>query len=325
MKRGAIVMVLVTAAAFWPIAAASQASPRMPRICFIELSRDSGERFRAMFETLHELGRVDGQTIVIDRRSAENRPERYPELVRGCIERKPDVIIVQTTPAAQAAKQETSTIPIVMVNLGDPVAVGLVDNLARPGGNVTGTTYMAPDLAAKRLELLKEAAPGLSRFLLLSYPLDPVDAPQMKEMERAAGVLGVTLHKREIRSAADIPAAFDSAATARSEALIMPAVSLFFVQRAQILEQADRARMPGSYPWREYAEGGGLIYYGQRIDDVSRRTAFIVDRILKGAKPADIPIERATRFELVVNLKTARALGLTIPVSLLGRADEVIE
>ncbi|TMJ32493.1 MAG: ABC transporter substrate-binding protein [Alphaproteobacteria bacterium] len=299
----------------WPALAAS----------FPIAARDSSERFRAFFETLHALGRIDGQTIVIDRRSAEDRPERFPELARECIDRKSDLIVAQTTPAAQAAKKATSTIPIVMISAGDAVGSGLVDSLARPGGNITGVTFIAPALAVKRLELLKEAAPRLSRFLLLSYPVDPVDAGQVKAMEHAAGVLGVTLHKQEIRSATDLASAFESGRAAQSEALIMSSVSLFFTRRVEILERAGRLGWPGAYPWREYAEGGGLIYYAQRIDDLSRRAAFIVDRILKGAKPADIPFEQPTKFDLVINLKAAKALGITIPQSLLARADEVIE
>lgn len=325
MKPSAFFGVLAALATTWPFAAAAQSSAKVPRLCFIELSREASVRWGAFFDTLPTLGLIDGRTITIDRRSAENRPERYPELARECVDRKSDIIVLYTTPAAQAAKRATSTIPIVFLNLGDPVGTGLVNSLARPGGNITGLTFIAPALAAKRLELLKEAVPRLSRFLLLSYPLDPVDAGQAKAVEQVAGVLGVTIHKREIRSPADIAAAFDSNEADQSEALLMPAVSLFFVQRAEILERVSRLRWPGAYPWREYAEGGGLIFHGQRVDDLARRAAFFVDKILKGTKPGDIPVEQATKFDLVVNLKTAKALGITIPQSILGRADEVIE
>lgn len=320
-----LIAILAAAAASWPTAILAQSAAAMPRLCFVEFSRDASGRFGAFFDTLHSLGRIDGKTIVIDRRSAENRPERFPELVRACIDRKSAVIVVGTTPAAQAARKLTSTIPIVLISSADAVGAGLVDSLARPGGNITGVTFIAPALAAKRLELLKEAAPRLSRVLMLSYPLDPIDAGQVKEMERVAAVLGVTVHKREIRTAADIAPAFDSAMSARPEGLIMPSISLFFVQRAEILERAAQLGLAGAYPWREYAEAGGLLYFGQNIDDLSRRAAFIVDRILKGARPADIPVEQPTKFDLVINLKAARRLNLVLPPRLLARADEVIE
>lgn len=313
-------------AACEPVVAAAQPASKLPRVCFMEFSESSTTaRYAAFFQTLEALGYRQGLTVVIDRKSAENRTERFPDLARDCVKLQPDVIVVHTTPAAQAAKETTSTIPIVMMGLGDPVGTGLVESLARPGGNATGTSAMTPVLAAKRVELLKEAVPTLARLMLLSYPPDSVNAGQVMEVARAARSLGITVNKREIRTAADIPAAFEAGATAGDEALLTTSVSLFFVQRSEILKQAARLRWPGAFPWREYAEEGGLLYYGQRPDELSRRAALMVDKILKGAKPADMPVEQPTQFDLVINLKSARALGIAIPQSLLARASEVIE
>lgn len=309
-----------------PVIAAAQPVSKLARVCFLELSEEaSSVRFAAFFQTLEAAGYRPGHTVVIDRKSAENRTERFPELADDCVKLQPDVIVVQTTPAAQAARAATKTIPIVMMGLGDPVGTGLVESLARPGGNVTGMSFMAPVLAAKRVELLKEAVPTLARLTLLSYPPDPIDAGQVAEVARTAKLLGVTVNKREIRAAADIPAAFEAGTIAGDEALLMSSVSLFFVQRFEILKQAGRLRWPGAFAWRAYAEEGGLLYYGQRQEDLARRAALMVDKILKGAKPADLPVEQPTQFDLVINLKTAKTLGITLPQSLLARATELIE
>jgi putative ABC transport system substrate-binding protein len=216
-------------------------------------------------------------------------------------------------------------IPIVLYPLGDPVATGLVASLARPGGNVTGLTYMASGLAAKRLALLKEAVPKISRVLVLSYLVDPIAAPQVKELERAAHSLGVNLLVRDIRTADDLPAAFDAGARERADGVLTTAESLFIVQRQRVVQLAAQHRMPGLYPFRLMVDAGGLMAYDSFTSNLQTRTATYVDRILKGAKPADLPVEQATKFELVINLTTAKTLGLTIPPSLLQRADQVIE
>ena len=308
-----------------PVIAVAQPVSKLARVCFMEFSENSSARYAAFFQTLEALGYRQGSTVEIDRLSAENRTERFPELARDCVKLQPNVIVVHTTPAAHAAKEATRTIPIVMLGLGDPVGTGLVESLAKPGGNITGMSAMTPVLAAKRVELLKEAVPMLARLTLLSYPPDPVDAGQVMEVTRAARQLGVTVSKREIRAAADIPAAFEAGAIAGDEALLTTSVSLLFVQRSEILKQAARLRWPGAFPWREYAEEGGLLYYGQRPEDLARRAALMVDKILKGAKPADMPIEQPTQFDLVINLKSAKALGIALPQSLLARAGELIE
>jgi putative tryptophan/tyrosine transport system substrate-binding protein len=310
-----------------PLAAEAQPASRIPRLCF--LSFDPGtpqsSRFRPFFQGLRDLGYTDGQSITIDYLFADGRGERFPTLAAHCLRLKADIIVVTTTPAAQAAKSATRTIPIVLHALGDPVATGLVASLARPGGNVTGVTQMSSGLTAKRLELLKEAVPQVSRVLVLAYLVDPIAPPQVKELETAARSLGVKLFVQDIRTADDLPAAFDAGAKERAEGLLMTSASIFVVQRKRVAQLAAQHRMAGMYPYRLAVDAGGLMAYDSYTSDLQARAATYVDKILKGAKPADLPIEQPTKFELVINLKTAKALGLTIPPSLLQRADQVIE
>jgi putative ABC transport system substrate-binding protein len=232
---------------------------------------------------------------------------------------------VTTTPAAHAAKKATQTVPIVMVPLGDPVATGLVQSLARPGGNITRLTFMASGVAAKRLELLKEVVPKLSRVLVLSYLIDPIAPPQVQELENAARSLGVKLLVHDIRTADDIPPAFDARVKEGVQGLLTTAESILHVHRRRVVELAAEHRLPAVYPFRAVVESGGLMAYDSWTPDLVGRAATYVDKILKGTKPGDLPIEQPTTFELVINLKTAKALGLTIPPSLLLRADQVIE
>jgi len=311
-------------------AAAAQTGRKVPRLCFLTFdpgtARSPSTRFVAFFQALRDLGYVDGQTIAIDYLSASNRNEGFPTLASECVRLKADVIVVSTTPAAQAAKATTRTIPIVMVALGDPEGTGLVDSLARPGGNVTGMSQMTSGLAAKRLELLKEAVPAISRVLVLSYLVDPIAPIQVKALKAAAPSLGVTLLIRDIRSVDDLPAAFDTGAREGAEGLLTTAESIFRVQRARVAELAARHRLPAIYPWAASAtDAGGLMAYDISEPDLHRRAATYVDSILKGAKPSDLPVQQPTSFKLIINLKTAKALGLTIPPSLLLRADQVIE
>jgi putative ABC transport system substrate-binding protein len=320
-----------------PLAAEAQQAGTSPRLCFLTFasrptpsskvssSRASPVQFDPFFQRLRDLGYVEGQTITIDYLSADGRGERFPALAADCLRLKADIIVVTTTPAAQAAKKVTATIPIVMIPLGDPVGTGLVASLARPGGNVTGLTFLASGLSAKRLELLKEAVPSISRVLVLSYLVDPIAAPQVKELQRAARSLGVTLLVQDIRTGDDLPTAFDAGARAHVGGLLTTAESIFAAQRKRVAELAAQHGLPGVYPYRAIVEAGGLIAYDSYTPALVAQTATYVDRIFKGANPADLPVQQPEKFDLVINLKTAKALGLTIPPSLLQRADQVIE
>jgi putative ABC transport system substrate-binding protein len=326
MKRREFIA-LIGGAALWPLAAEAQQSKKIPRLCFLTFDPGTPQsnRFMTFFQGLHDLGYLDGQTITIDYLHPDGQGERFPALAADCLRLKVDIIVVTTTPGARAAKNATRTIPIVLLALGDPVATGLVASLARPGGNVTGLTQMSSGLAAKRLELLKEAVPGISRVLVLSYLVDPIAPPQVKELESAADSLGVKLLVREIRTADDLPAAFDAGARERAEGVLATAESIFVAERKRVVELAAQHRLPGLYPYRLMVDAGGLMAYDSYTSSLQARTAAYVDKILKGANPSDMPVEQPTKFELVINLKTAKALGLTIPPRLIARADEVIE
>ena len=325
IKLFTIVAVLST-----PIAVEAQQPKKIPRLCFLTFDpgtfQSRSARFEPFFNRLNELGYVDGQTITIDYLSAEGRNDRFAEIATECLRFKADVIAVTTTPGALAAKQTTQTVPIVMLPLGDPVGVGLVSNIARPEGNITGTTAMTSELSPKRLELLKDAAPSMSRVLVLSYLVDPIAPLQVKTLEAAAPSLGVKLQIQEIRSGDDLPAAFDAAARQSPEGLLVTAESIFSVNRKRVTEFAARYKLPAIYPWSVMVtDAGGLMAYDANEPDLHRHAANYVDRILKGAKPSDLPIHQPTNVQFVINLKTAKALGLIIPPELLVRADTVIE
>ena len=326
MKRRRFIATVAGSLLAAPLVARAQPG-KIRRLCFLTFDPGTPQssRFDAFFQGLRGLGYVDGQTITIDYLSAgTGQAGGFPALAAECLRLKADIIVVTTTPAAQAAKNATRTIPIVMHSLGDPVGTGLVASLARPGGNVTGVTSMSSGFSAKRLALLKEAAPRISRVLVLAYLVDPVAPPQIEELKKAAPSLGVQLQIRDIRTADDLPAAFDAGVKERAEALLTTSASIFVAHRKRVVELAAQHRMPGMYPYRLVVDAGGLMAYAY-TSDLQARAATYVDKILKGAKPADLPIEQPTKFELVINLKTAKALGLTIPPSLLQRADQVIE
>jgi putative tryptophan/tyrosine transport system substrate-binding protein len=330
MRRRAFIVGLSGALAAWPVIARSQQPKNIPRLCFLDFKLDPGtsrsRRFDGFFQGLRDLGYVDGQTITIDYLSADGHGERFPALTAECLRLKADIIAVSTTPAAQAAKDATRTIPIVMIALGDPVGTGLVDSLAQPGGNVTGMSMMVPELAAKRLELLKEAVPGISRVLVLSYLADPIAPLQVKALKEGASSLGVTLQIHDIRTADDLPVAFDAGARERADGLITTAESIFIAQRARLSELAARHRLPGMFPYTiQVADAGGLMAYDIDYPNLQRRAATYVDMILKGTKPSDLAVQQPTEFKLIINLKTAKAIGVTISEAFLLRADEVIE
>jgi ABC-type uncharacterized transport system substrate-binding protein len=275
---------------------------------------------------LRDLGYVESQNVVIVGRYSEGRNERLPALAADLVRLKVDVILAGAgTPGASAAQRATSTIPIVMTIPGDPVGSGLVASLARPGRNVTGLSTVAPDLVAKQMQLLKEVVPTMSRVAVLSNPTNPSHATSLKEAEVAARSLRVQLQSLRARAAGELDSVFVAAAKESANALIVIGDGIFFGQRARIAELTAKSHLPSIFMEREHASAGGLMAYGPDFLDNMRRAAYYVDKILKGAKPGDLPIEQPVKFQLVINLKTARALGLTIPPSLLQRADQVIE
>jgi putative ABC transport system substrate-binding protein len=320
---------LIGGAAAWPLAARAEQPRKNPHLCFITFDpgtlQSRSPRFDAFFDSLRELGYVNGQTISIDYLSAEGLDERYPDLVSECLRLKADIIAVSTTPAAQAAKRATRTVPIVMIALGDPVGTGLVESIAKPGGNVTGMSMMVPELAVKRLELLKEAVPGISRVLVLSYLADPIAPLQVAAPDRVAPSLGVTLLVRDIRTEADLAPAFDAGVREHVNGLLTTAESILVVHRVQISEFAARLKLPAVYPYSIQVTDGGLMAYDVNIPELHRNAALYVDKILKGAKPSDLPIQQPAKLSLIINLKAAKELGLKLPPSLIARADQVIE
>jgi putative tryptophan/tyrosine transport system substrate-binding protein len=329
MRRREFITLLGAAAVVWPSGAHAQQPNKIPRLCFLTFDpgtlHSRSPRFDPFFDGLRELGYIDGQTISIDYLSADGLDERFPGLVSECLRRKADIIAVSTTPAAQAAKRGTRTVPIVMTAVGDPVGTGLVESVAKPGGNVTGMSIMAPEITVKRLELLKEAVPGISRVLVLSYLADPIAPLQVAALDKAAPSLGVTIFVRDIRNETDVRAAFDAGARERVDGVLTTAESVLFVHRAQIRELVTRLNLPAIYPFALQVADGGLMAYDANIPDLYRNAALYVDKILKGAKPSELPIQQPTKLKLIINLKAAKSIGLTIPPSLLARADEVIE
>ena len=279
----------------------------------------------AFRQGLRELGYVEGQNVVMELRWAEGRFERLPALAAELVRLNVDLILTHGTPGPLAAKQATTTIPIVVAIAGDPVGNGLVASLARPGGNITGLSLLAPELGGKRLQLLMEVVPAVSRVAILWNAANPAPALVVKETEAAARTLGVRLQSLEVRGPDDYERAFQAAISGRAGALIAVEDPLVLTHQARIVAFAAKRRLPAMYPNREYVDAGGLMSYGANFRELFRRAATYVDKILKGAAPADLPVEQPTRFELVINMKTAKALGLTIPPSVMVRADQVIQ
>jgi len=312
-----------------PLAAGAQPAGKVYRIGYISNSPpntpESSRLHEAFRQGLRERGWVEGRNAVIEWRFAEGRMERFPDLAADLVRLKVDLIVTTGGPAARAAKQATTTIPIVAVAVSDPVGQGFVASLARPGGNVTGLATLFPELAVKRLGLLKEILPGVSRVAVLWNAANPGNVIILRGVQAAARTLGVTLQSREVRGPDDFEAAFAKMSRERHDALMILDDPLLFQYRASIVDFAAKKRLPTMHPFRESVEAGGLIAYSVNLAELNRRAAEYVDKILKGADPAELPIEQPTEFELVINLKTAKALGLTIPPSLLQRADHVIE
>ena len=314
------------AAAAWPLAARAQQTAKLPTIGFLVAGTplSHGQWVATLVRRLHELGWIEGRTVAIEYRWAEGRTERFDEIAAEFVRRKVDVIVTSATAAIVAAKQATSVIPIVFAAAGDPVGTGLVASLSRPGGNVTGLSMQQTDVAAKRLELLREFVPGLRRLAILGNVDGPAVLLDMREVQTAARPLGLEVVTSEIRRGEDIAPAFETL-KGRADALYVCIDPLVHTHRSRIHTLALAARLPTMQGSREAVEAGGLISYGPSQSDLYRRAADYVDKILRGAKPGDLPVEQPRKFDLVINLTTAKALGLEIPPTLLATADEVIE
>ena len=333
MRRRNFIALLGGAAAAWPLAArAQQPTSKIFRVGFMVTGSPRSPEQRSMTDAfrqgLRERGYLEGQNIVIEYRAAEGKIERFTELAAELVDLHPDLIVASNTPAARAARQATTTIAIVVAVMGDPVKDGLVASLARPAGNVTGMTFLGPELASKRLELLKQTLPAMSRVAALWHPGaygESTMTEMMGKMETAAATLLVRLQPVEVRGPAEFDGAFLAMARERADALIVLPSPMLFSERRHIVDLATQNRLPSIAMAREFVELGGLMSYGASLPDLFRRAGGYVDKILKGARPADLPVQQPTGLELVINLKTAKTLGVDIPPTLLARADEVIE
>jgi putative tryptophan/tyrosine transport system substrate-binding protein len=326
-KAGVLSILLAAVLLAVAVMARAQQPAKVAKIGWLSIGLDygPGSTIRGLPPELRALGYVEGKNITFDYRYADNKLDRLPALADELVRLKVDVLVTPGTPAAIAAKNATRTIPIVFFRVSDPVPLGLVDSLSRPGGNVTGFTEISEVLAGKRLELFKETVPKLSRVAVLWNPQNPGNAQQWKESQLPARELGLQLHSMEVSSADKYEGAFKEAVKARSGALVVAQDALAGSNLKLIADLAIKHRLPASYPRGEFVNNGGLMSYGPDPDESLRRVASIIDKILKGAKVADLPVEQPTKFELAFNLKTAKQIGVTIPQSLLYRADKVIK
>jgi ABC-type uncharacterized transport system substrate-binding protein len=306
-----------------PLAGEAQSAGKVYTIGYLTLfSTPVSAVFR---QSLQDLGWIEGKNVVIVSRTANLRSERLPEIVAELVQLKVDVMVVLSAEAALAAKRGTGVIPIVAVDPADAVAIGLVASLARPGGNVTGLSYLGTELAAKQMELLKEAVPSLSRVAILTNPANPTHVPRLRAAAATAQKLGVRSESVEARTPGELEKAFAEMARLRAGGVLVVTDPMFSSVRDRLARLSSKNGLPAMYGFRTHVDAGGLMSYGVDFDDLFRRAASYVDKVLKGAKPADLPVEQPSKFELIINLKTAKALGLTIPQSLLLRADEVIQ
>ena len=323
MRRRDFVALAAGALLAWPLRVRAQQSTKIWRIGFIAHRYE--KFYDPLFSGLRELGYVEGQNLVVERRYAEGDAERFAEFAREMVQLRVDAIIVVTTPAAMAARNETKTIPIVHPAAIDPVGTGLIASLAHPGGNVTGLAVLNGETSAKRVELLQEVIPGLSKGAVLWNSANPANSLAWRETESAGGKLGVALTSQEVRSPADFEAAFASMAQDHPDVLLVVQDALTLEHRREIIDFALQNKLPSMFVGKEWVEEGGLMSYGDRLPERYRRAADLVDKVLRGTNPADIPVEQPTTFELAVNLKTAKAIGLTLPPAFIARADLVIE
>ena len=305
----------------------AQQAKKVHRIGFLGAAFPSSnpDRHEAFRQGLRALGWVEGKNIAIEYRFADGKRERLPELASELVNLKVELIVTGGPAPTRAVKEANVTIPIVMGFDNDPVGSGFVASLARPGGNITGLSTLAPEISGKQLELLKEIVPRLSRVAVLGNSTEPGNAQALREMELAAEAFRVRLQYLDVRSPKDIETAFRESSKGRADAVLLLGSPVASSQRTQIAALVVKSRLPAIYPWPEFVEDGGLMAYGVSITDLFRRAAIFVDKILKGAKPADLPVEQPTKFELVINLKTAKQIGLTIPPNVLARADKVIK
>jgi putative tryptophan/tyrosine transport system substrate-binding protein len=327
IKRREFITLLGGAAAAWPLAARAQQAA-IPVIGFLHPASPGAqtERLRAFRQGLKDAGYVEGENVVIEYRWAEGQMDRLPALAAELVRRQVAVIVAGTTSAAFAAKTATTTVPIVFSSTADPVGLGLVASLARPDGNLTGINWFASELAAKRLELLRELVPGAARVALLVEPANVrITEGTLRDVEAAARAMGLQTRVLNANTSREIDTAFAALASERPDALFVGDSALFNARRVQLAHWATHHRLPATYSGRQYVEAGGLMSYGASLTDASRQMGVYTGRILKGAKPADLPVVQSSKFELVINAQTARMLGLTVPASLLALADEVIE
>ena len=318
---------LLGGAAAWPLRAGAQQAGKVYRIGVLEMTSATLNvaNVYALRAGLRQLGYFEGQNLVIEYRSADGRDDRFPGLARELLALKVDVIVTRGTPAAKAAKNATSTVPVVMAASGDPLGTGLVTGLSRPGGNITGLSAIVGELAPKRLELIREIVPGLARIAVLANMSNDAVRHDWGEIETAARSLGVQSQLLDLRKSDALGPTFDDAGARRADALVVVIDAITLANRQRIVDLAMKYRLPAIYSSREFVDIGGLISYGVSYPDLYRRAATYVDKILKGAKPADLPVEQPTKFEMVINLKTANAISLDIAPTMLTRADEVIE
>ena len=322
------IVTLVLAILALPCASDAQAPAKIHRIGILWFGSPvvgSSPLLDAFRQGLHDLGYVEGQNIIIESRHAAMRAGQLPDLAANLVLFKVDVIVAVGDPAIDAARHATSTIPIVMVASDDPVGSGLVASLARPGGNLTGLSALSPELSGKRLELLREAIPGASRVAVLVNPADPAKAFDVRDIQTTAQALGVQLQTMEVRGPDEFEGAFAAMTREHAEALLVLGDPLTLTYRIRIVDLVAKNRLPAMYDLREFVEAGGLMAYGPSLPDLFKRAAYYVDRILKGARPGDLPVEQPVKFELVINLKTTKTLGLSLPPSLLFQANEVIQ
>ena len=327
-RRDFITLVIGASSLARPLAANAQQPAKIARIGYLASNLGNQGPLEAFRQGLRDLGYVEGRNVVIEYRDAQGKLEPLPTLAAELVALKVDVIVASSTAAALAAKQVTTVVPIVFATVPDPVASGLVASLARPGGNVTGLSNLNADLVGKGLEYLTQAVPGIRRVAVLSQPGafgERTEKEMLKAAEVAAGALGIQLQFVEARGPSDIDKAFSEITGAHAEAVTVLVSGMLLGERSRLVDLAARNRLPVVYTFRELADAGGLMSYGTSLADLFRRAASYVDRILKGAKPADLPVEQPIKLELVINLKTAQALGLTVPPTLVARADQVIE